>query len=108
MNVYTWDFNDALGDTIMEKYEGLYVKLMEIGKDIGGTDVIITSNEIASMFETATCGFYPLNVTAGKISYIGRINNRFEIHKSDLVPKDELFAFGTKGSALLRVVNFII
>jgi len=25
-----------------------------------------------------------------------------------LVPKDELFAFGTKGSALLRVVNFII
>lgn len=28
--VSVWDFQTALGDTIKEKYEGLYVKLIEV------------------------------------------------------------------------------
>lgn len=59
-----WSFSEALGDTIMEKYESLYVKMVElttmlINKGASGYFWLATSKEIAAIFETATAGFAP-------------------------------------------------
>lgn len=59
-----WDFMTALGDTIKEKYESLYVKVHELTvillrKGAVGYFWICCSPEIASIFETCTAGFYP-------------------------------------------------
>jgi hypothetical protein len=62
--VAQWDFNTALGDTIKEKYESLYVKVVEISNVINrqccsGANWIVTSPEVASIFETTAAGFAP-------------------------------------------------
>jgi hypothetical protein len=63
--VAAWDFNTALGDTIKEKYESLYVKVVEVSNVVhrktlrGGCNWLVTSPEVASIFETATAGFAP-------------------------------------------------
>ena len=60
---HDWDFSTALGDTIKEKYESLYVKVVEVTNVVhrktlrGGANWIVTSPEVASIFETATAGF---------------------------------------------------
>jgi hypothetical protein len=51
-----WDFQTALGDTIREKYESLYVKVVEVSNVInrkmvrGQANWVVTSPEVASMF----------------------------------------------------------
>lgn len=64
--VAAWDFLTALGDTIKEKYESLYVKCHELTsillrKGAKGYFWIATSPEVASIFETATAGFWPIS-----------------------------------------------
>lgn len=59
-----WDWNTALGDTVKEKYESLYVKLVELTnvmvvKGAKGYFWIVAAPEIGSIFETATAGFFP-------------------------------------------------
>jgi hypothetical protein len=51
-----WDFQTALGDTIREKYESLYVKVVEVSNVInrkmvrGQANWVVASPEVASMF----------------------------------------------------------
>ena len=61
----TWDFNLSLGDTIKEKYESLYCKVVELNNKLvksgaKGYFWIVTSPEIASIFETCTWGYNPI------------------------------------------------
>lgn len=108
--VAAWNFGSALGDTIKEKYESLYVKVVEVSNVIhrktlrGSANWLVTSPEIASMFETATAGFAPapsdtFNSTLG-VQYVGTINNRWKLYKDPLFPTSEIL-MGYKGDSYM-------
>ena len=108
--VTAWDFNTSLGDTIKEKYESLYVKIVEISSVIhrktlrGGANFIVTSPEVASIFETATAGFAPAPsetfTSSLGIQYVGTVNNRWRLYKDPLFPSNQLL-MGYKGDSYL-------
>mgnify|MGYP003345083398 FL=1 len=108
--VASWDFNTALGDTIKEKYESLYVKVVEVTNVVhrktlrGGANWIVTSPEVASIFETATAGFAPAasdSFTGSLgIQYVGTVNNRWRIYKDPLFPTGQLL-MGYKGDSYM-------
>ena len=92
------DFHEALGDTMKERYQHLYVRLVQRStgihrkSGIGETNWILTSPEIAAWFETLTAGFAPVwtEQTDNKITYIGTLNRRWKIYCSTLVEPDTL------------------
>jgi len=108
--VTAWDFNTALGDTIKEKYESLYVKVVEVSNVIhrktlrGGANFIVTSPEVASVFETATAGFAPAPsetfTSSIGIQYVGTVNNRWRLYKDPLFPTGQLL-MGYKGDSYM-------
>lgn len=108
--VSAWDFNTALGDTIKEKYESLYVKVVEVSNVIhrktlrGGANFIVTSPEVASVFETATAGFAPAPsetfTSSLGIQYVGTVNNRWRLYKDPLFPTGQLL-MGYKGDSYM-------
>jgi len=108
--VTAWDFNTSLGETIKEKYESLYIKLVEVSAVIhrktlrGGANWVVTSPEVASMFETATAGFAPAPsetfTSSLGIQYVGTVNNRWRLYKDPLFPSNQLL-MGYKGDTYL-------
>ena len=50
--VAAWDFNTALGETLKEKYESLYIKIVELSNVVhrktlrGGCNWLVTSPEV--------------------------------------------------------------
>jgi hypothetical protein len=108
--VASWDFNTALGDTIKEKYESLYVKVVEVSNVVhrktlrGGCNWIVTSPEVASIFETATAGFAPAAsetfTSSLGIQYVGTVNNRWRLYKDPLFPSGQLL-MGYKGDSYM-------
>ena len=108
--VSAWDFNTALGETIKEKYESLYVKVVEISNVIhrktlrGGANWIVTSPEVASIFETATAGFAPAPsetfTSSLGVQYVGTVNNRWRLYKDPLFPSNQLL-MGYKGDSYM-------
>jgi len=108
--VAVWDFNTALGDTIKEKYEALYVKVVEVSNVIhrktlrGGANWLVTSPEVASIFETATAGFAPTPsetfTSSLGIQYVGTINNRWRLYKDPLFPTSQIL-MGYKGDSYM-------
>lgn len=113
--IAVWDFNTALGDTIKEKYESLYVKVVELSAVVhrktlrGGCNWLVTSPEVASIFETATAGFAPApseTFTASLgIQYVGTINNRWRLYKDPLFPQGQILA-GYKGDSYMDTGYF--
>lgn len=108
--IAVWDFNTALGDTIKEKYESLYVKVVEVSNVVhrktlrGGCNWLVTSPEVASIFETATAGFAPnpsetFTASLG-IQYVGTVNNRWRIYKDPLFPQGQIL-MGYKGDSYM-------
>lgn len=108
--VSAWDFNTALGDTIKEKYESLYVKVVEISNVIhrktlrGGANWLVTSPEVASIFETATAGFAPAPsetfTSSLGVQYVGTVNNRWRLYKDPLFPSNQIL-MGYKGDSYM-------
>lgn len=108
--VGAWDFSTALGDTIKEKYESLYVKIVEMSAIIhrktlrGGANWIVTSPEVASIFETATAGFAPAPsetfTSSLGIQYVGTINNRWRLYKDPLFRTNQIL-MGYKGDSYM-------
>lgn len=108
--VASWDFNTALGDTIKEKYESLYVKVVEVSNVVhrktlrGGCNWIVTSPEVASIFETATAGFAPAPsegfTSSLGIQYVGTVNNRWRLYKDPLFPSGQVL-MGYKGDSYM-------
>jgi len=108
--VSAWDFNTALGETIKEKYESLYVKVVEVSNVIhrktlrGGANWLVTSPEIASIFETATAGFAPAPsetfTSSLGIQYVGTVNNRWRLYKDPLFPTSQIL-MGYKGDSYM-------
>lgn len=108
--VSAWDFNTSLGDTIKEKYESLYVKIVEISNVVhrktlrGGCNWIVTSPEVASIFETATAGFAPTPsetfTSSLGIQYVGTVNSRWRLYKDPLFPTSQVL-LGYKGDSYM-------
>lgn len=108
--VTAWDFNTALGETIKEKYESLYVKVVEVSNVIhrktlrGGANWLVTSPEVASIFETATAGFAPAPsetfTSSLGIQYVGTVNNRWRLYKDPLFPSNQIL-LGYKGDSYM-------
>jgi hypothetical protein len=108
--VAVWDFNTALGDTIKEKYESLYIKVVEVCNVIhkktlrGGANWVVTSPEVASVFETATAGFAPTPsdtfTSSLGIQYVGTVNQKFRLYKDPLFPTGQLL-MGYKGDSYM-------
>jgi len=108
--VAAWDLATALGDTIKEKYEALYVKIVEVSNVIhrktlrGGANFIVTSPEVASIFETATAGFAPAPsetfTSSLGIQYVGTVANRWRLYKDPLFPTNQLL-MGYKGDSYM-------
>lgn len=108
--VSAWDFNTALGDTIKEKYEALYVKLVEISNVVhrktlrGGCNWVVCSPEVASIFETATAGFGPTmsDTFTGNlgIQYVGTISGKWRMYKDPLFPTGQIL-MGYKGDSYM-------
>lgn len=128
-----WDFNTALGDTIKEKYESLYVKLIEVNKCLvakgaKGYFWVVTSPEIASVFETACMGFNPISyqeyesmIVGGVepqgipcITYCGEVSRKWRLYKDTEFPVNKALV-GCNDTpescdhyAILTIQNFII
>jgi hypothetical protein len=108
--IAAWDFNTALGETIKEKYESLYVKIVEVSAVIhrktlrGGANWLVTSPEVASIFETATAGFAPAPsetfTSSLGIQYVGTVNNRWRLYKDPLFPTNQIL-LGYKGDSYM-------
>lgn len=108
--VAAWDYSTALGETVKEKYESLYVKVVEVSNVIhrktlrGGANFIVTSPEVASVFETATAGFAPAPsetfTSSLGVQYVGTINNRWRLYKDPLFPTNQLL-MGYKGDSYM-------
>ncbi len=108
--VAVWDFNTALGDTIKEKYEALYIKVVEVTNVVhrktlrGGANWLVTSPEVASIFETATAGFAPIPsdtfTSSLGIQYVGTINSRWRLYKDPLFPTSQIL-MGYKGDSYM-------
>jgi hypothetical protein len=108
--VTAWDFATALGDTIKEKYEALYVKVVEVSNVVhrktlrGGCNWIVTSPEVSSIFETATAGFAPAPsetfTSSLGIQYVGTVNARWRLYKDPLFPTNQML-MGYKGDSYM-------
>lgn len=108
--VSVWDFNTSLGDTIKEKYESLYVKIVEVSNVVhrktlrGGANWLVTSPEVASIFETATAGFAPAPsetfTSSLGIQYVGTVNNRWRLYKDPLFPQGQIL-MGYRGDSYM-------
>jgi len=113
--VSAWDYGTALGDTIKEKYEALYVKVVEISNVVhrktlrGGANFLVTSPEVASIFETATAGFGPTMsdtfTSSLGIQYVGTINQRWRLFKDPLFPPGQIL-MGYKGDSYMDTGYF--
>lgn len=134
--VAAWDFLTALGDTIKEKYESLYVKCHELTsillrKGAKGYFWIATSPEVASIFETATAGFWPISsrefqdqygtedlgvapLGLPQVTYRGSVNYRWRLYADTMMPQNMVLIGcndkkeDTSHYAKLIIHNFII
>lgn len=94
------DFNTLLGDTLRERYESIYVRLIEmfnlLVKNAPKTNLawICCGPEISSIFETVTAGFGPAQMYPDFLSedendhpvYKGTINNRWRLFSHSMFP----------------------
>jgi hypothetical protein len=113
--VTVWDFASATGDTIKERYESLYVKLVETSNQIrkktlrGEANFIVCSPEIAAIFQSATAGFAPAPTdgfqTAIGIQYIGTINSRYRVFIDPDAPSNQIL-LGYRGDSAIETGYF--
>jgi len=114
MREYTWDFVQAIGDTIREKYLKLLDKVNEVHEELGKIHTIISNKEIASIFQTAVEGFdYPsMIITTGDFQYAGRLwirtSSRAQFFIHERMPTNELLLIGKEDTAVIAVENFVI
>lgn len=110
-----WDWNEALGDTIKEKYESLWLRMFELTKEQSKLNVnanlVIASPELSSIFETS-CSWWPYaDWMARKDVYrVSNISNRWTLYKDMLMPTNLMLLTrqGVDKGVAINVVNLII
>jgi hypothetical protein len=87
------DVSSVLGDTIREKFESIYVKLIELTNELGKSsnyfpDVIIVDECLSTVFECAYS--FLLYDKDEEIVRVKNINNRWDLYKDKSLPNDTL------------------
>jgi len=107
----TWSAgNNSLAYQKNTWFQTLGVKLNKVSNKIhqltlrGGANFIVTSPEVASIFETATAGFAPAPsetfTSSLGIQYVGTVNNRWRLYKDPLFQSNQIL-MGYKGDSYL-------
>jgi len=113
---YELDWTAILGDTIKEKYEGVWLKLHAICK-AQNVIHILTSPEIASIFETACTGFYPDSDESQKCQvklvrsydrYPTRLPGEPSLWKDTSITKPIMYIMHEDGIDTLTLTNYIV
>jgi hypothetical protein len=109
MRHYDFDFAEALGDTIMEKYEALYLLLVKHNQR-SPIRTIIGSPHIMSIFETTRGGFEPTPIIAwvGDMAYVGKMSGtlKFQCFKTQRSAPNELVLLCDDENAVIDFTNF--
>jgi hypothetical protein len=111
------DIGFRSGD-VKDKYQALYFALIEASYNMyrnnhhSPPNFIFTSPEIGCFFEIATAGFAsaPWGDEKGKehaVLYIGKLNRRWKIYESYLMPVDELILGYVEDSRIIEKKGFV-
>lgn len=101
--IATFDHATALGDTIKEKYESFYIKIVEVSSIIhrktlrGGANWIVTSPEIAELFTNACHWGDWKRHDNSELCYHGTMNNRWRLFSSKTAIQRNTMLLGYKG-----------
>jgi hypothetical protein len=122
-SVNTWDFNTALGDNCVEKYQSLYIKLVELTYVIalkGSVDyfwmvappALATFMEIGSNAHQECVTYSPMGTH--NIKFHGIVDNKWRLYCDPFMPPQQIIiGSGTehkepKHYGRLCVANFVI
>ena len=112
MNIYEFDFAKALGDTIMEKYESLWLVIHAHNKD-NPVSSIIGPKQLIDIFQVSHVFQYPpFPMVCGNMEYTGRLSNHgpngmsFQFFTLRNAKQDELLLVGETCNATIRFSNF--
>ena len=115
MEQFVLDWAALPGDTLKERFEGIYVFLVgEVFPKVGERAFVLTSPEFASIFETAcTRCFSNFNEDTARLESgdpvdCGQQVIRFRVLKSTNIPSDMVYVFGKTDVGVVRVLNFEI
>ena len=131
--ITAWDFNTSIGNTVRDKYDSLFIKIVEITsvllrKGASGCFWIVMSPEVFSIMDSATSdqqiakkGPFGIDVEQesmglqeGKITDMGVISRRWRVLVTPEWPQNSLLiGCGTKENlpqhyARLSICNFVI
>ncbi len=122
--VSVWDFNTSLGGTIVEKYETMYVKILEISnvmirKGAKGFFWLICSPEVSSVLEFSfklreerdAPDYMPMGISEKQC--IGILDKRWRVYVDPMMNMNHLIiGCGSKPSpehiARMSIANYII
>ena len=111
-----WDFNTALGTTLKQKYESLYIKIVEVSqilirKGASGYFWIMCSPAISTMFETTTRlksmqkhEYYPMGTVDKQC--IGVLDKRWRVYVDPSMSLEDLI-IGCETTEHVGVVHFV-
>ena len=106
-----YDWNDALGDTISEKYEALYVFIVDQMKKLPqdkGPLTIQCADTICSILDTTAVGLSsniaPFYVN-GVLKYMGSINNKWDVWLDSFMSYEEMWLYNDDGMVKVLISN---
>ncbi len=107
---FEWDFDDALGNTIAEKCDGLYDLIASIFVNFFIFDAIATDTDIALIFSSPIIEFEenvdPFTDTTDPI-YLGGIGpKRIKLYASERLNREILLVNSDGDYVVIRVINF--
>jgi len=125
--VSCWDFNTSIGDTIRDKYDSLFIKIVEVTGVLlrnGATGFFwaVASPEIFSVMDAATCDKTitkkypqkPMGLIEGQLTDMGIMSRRWRLLVTAEWPTNNiLIGCGSKKNlpqhyARLSICNFVI
>lgn len=93
------DFNDIIGDTLKEKFESIYVALVDLARRVHqGVPDVHMGWEVSTLFETSCAGFYPAESSYNANFYrLHQYNHRFTIWVDRNLPGNFIMVRGEDG-----------
>lgn len=94
----------SLGDTLKEKYESIYLKMIRLSVEAyrkngsTGFNGLITSPELMALFESVCPRFAPTGFCDqhkdgdqdGPVMYHGVLNQRYRMYETPMMPKNQI------------------
>lgn len=108
------DFSE--GQTLREKFQCLYIKIIEKStaifrrNGINGANFLLTSPEMCSWFEIATAGFCPEAFKEEKcqIKLSGTVNNRWKLYSTPLLQPGQILMGVKINNEIIKSADSIV